>query len=83
MYDSSSKLTSKYEKAFLNHPNGDQRTQAVDYTDKTAITPFVGGEDMQWTIHGRPGKYLRNSSTLLSIDNSIRSSESMANLTPY
>jgi len=32
---------------------------------------------MQWTIHGRPNKYLRNSSTLLSIDDSVRSAESI------
>lgn len=56
VYDSSAKLTSQYQKAFLNHPNGDQRTHAVDHTDKTAITAQVGGENMQWTVHGRPNK---------------------------
>jgi hypothetical protein len=32
---------------------------------------------MKYTINGKPNKYLRNSSTLLSIDNSVRSAESV------
>jgi len=30
---------------------------------------------MKYTIQGKPNKYLRNSDTLLSTDNSVRSAE--------
>jgi len=48
---------------------------AHDFTDKTAISPTVGGESNLWTIHPRPSKYLRDENTLLVNVPTHRSSE--------